>query len=152
MVVVVRHAERAAEPKDDPGLSEAGQARARALAEALADAGVSAVITTELLRTRETAEPLARARGLTPEVVRTVTGSVPAHAQAVAAAVKKHAGGVVLIVGHSNTVPAIVASLGGPQVPAICDTSFSNLFVLTFDGDSARLVRSMYGAVDPACK
>jgi len=54
-VLLVRHAEKAAEPADDPPLTAAGAERAQALATALQDAGVTAIITTQLRRTRETA-------------------------------------------------------------------------------------------------
>ncbi|HEU0080180.1 MAG TPA: histidine phosphatase family protein, partial [Longimicrobiaceae bacterium] len=70
-VVVVRHAEKAAAGGQDPELSEAGAARAGALAAALADAGVDAVVTTQLRRTRLTAQPLMRELDLAPEVVAT---------------------------------------------------------------------------------
>src|SRR3990172_10984027 len=65
-VVVVRHAEKAAVPGDDPPLSEAGHARARALRAALADASVTAVVVSPRIRTHETARPLAPARRPTP--------------------------------------------------------------------------------------
>ena len=166
VVLLVRHAEKAPAPADDPPLSEAGSVRARALAAALADAGVDAIVVTPRLRTRATAQPLADARGLQPEEV-ALAGGAAAHAQAVAAAVRRHAGGVVLVVGHSNTIPAIVAALGGPSFPDLCDGEYSNLYMLVLEpgsptGDpaagpaapattAAHLVRSHYGqADDPA--
>ena len=149
LVLLVRHAEKAAEPADDPPLTAAGAARAQALAAALQDAGVTAIITTQLRRTRETAQPLATVRGLTPEVVPVRRGEGEAHAAAVAAAVRRHAGGVVLVAGHSNTVPAIIAALGGPRLPDICESVYANLFVLVPGAGEVRLVRSRYGAADP---
>ncbi|MFI5243987.1 MAG: SixA phosphatase family protein [Gemmatimonadales bacterium] len=149
LVILVRHAEKAANPAADPSLTEAGFARARALAAALANTNVQAVITTELVRTRETARPFAESRRLTPEIVH--TGARDAHASAVADAVRAHAGQAVLVVGHSNTIPAIIAALGGPKLPDICDTQYSNLFVLLVGEGRADLVVSSYGApsVDP---
>jgi phosphohistidine phosphatase SixA len=149
LVLLVRHAEKAADPKDDPSLTPAGMERARALASALRDAEVGAIITTELRRTRETARPLAEARGLTPEVVETRGGGMEAHARAVAAAVRRHAGATVLVVGHSNSLPAIIAALGGPRLPDICESVYGTLFVLVPGAGEARLVRSRYGAADP---
>lgn len=149
VVILVRHAEKAAEPAADPPLTEAGVARAKALAAALANANVQAVITTELVRTRETARPLVEARGLSLETVH--SGPRDAHAKAVAAAVLAHAGQTVLVVGHSNTIPSIIAALGGPKLPDICDTQYSNLFMLIVrSGDKkAGLVVSSYGAPSP---
>jgi phosphohistidine phosphatase SixA len=156
LIVLVRHAEKAAAPSDDPPLTATGVKRAQALAAALRDAGVTAIITTQLRRTRETAEPLASALSLTPEVVTVGGGEAGAHAESVAAAVRRHVGGVVLVVGHSDTIPAIIAALGGPRLPDICESVFSHLFALVPGAGEARLVRSRYGAADrypePGCQ
>ena len=149
LVILVRHAEKAA-GGSDPSLSESGQIRTKALAAAIADAHVTAIITTTFKRTFETAEPFAMAHGITIEKI-AVGGDSPAHVMAVAAAIRKHAGEVVLVVGHSNTVPAIVNALGGPKLPDLCDASYATLFTLVpaKDGRSAQVVRTKYGAPDP---
>ncbi len=147
LVVLVRHAEKAAEPADDPPLTELGATRARALQAALADAGVQAVVATPRRRTSDTARPLMDALGLAPEIV-PLAGD---HVKAVADAVRRHAGQVVLVVGHSNTIPAIIGALGGPRLKDLCDAEHSNLFVLTLPAEGApRLIRSQYGPADPA--
>ena len=147
VVYLVRHAEKV-DASRDPLLSAAGEARAAALAEALRDAGVQAVVTTQYQRTRLTAAPLTRSRGLTPEVVEAGTGAT--HAAEVARVVReRHASETVLVVGHSNSVPAIIAALGGPKLPELCDAEYSRLFVLVIDGSGpARLTRASYGAPD----
>ena len=144
-VVLVRHAEKAPAPASDPLLSEAGQARATALAAALADAGVQAVIVTPFQRTRLTAAPLLEKRGLVPQVVTTT----PTHVADVARAVREHKGHVVLVVGHSNTIPAIVGALGGPKLPDLCDAQYAQLFTLVIpEQGTPSLVRSQYGTPD----
>ena len=148
-VVVVRHAEKSATPAGDrdPVLSEAGTARAGALAAALQDAGVQAVIVSPLQRTRLTAQGVLAARGLTPEVV----ALSPTHVADVARAVRAHKGHVVLVVGHSNTVPAIVTALGGPKMGDLCDAQYGQMFTLVVPEQGATtVVRSQYGAPDPA--
>lgn len=148
VVVVVRHAEKAAAGGQDPELSEAGTARAGALDAALADAGVDAVVTTQLRRTQLTAGPLMRRLRLTPEVVAT---SGADHPRAVADAARRHAGQTVLVVGHSNTVPAILTALGAPPMGELCDHEYSNLFVVVLrPGRPSTLVQSHFGAPDPA--
>jgi broad specificity phosphatase PhoE len=149
VVILVRHGEKAVLPSTDPPLSEAGIVRAKALVEVLAHANVQAVITTELTRTRETGRPVAEALGLSPEVVH--TGPAEAHAKAVAQAVRAHAGQTVLVVGHSNTVPAIIGALGGPKLSDICDSQYSTFYVLVLsaDGKKADLITSSYGAPSP---
>jgi phosphohistidine phosphatase SixA len=148
MVVLVRHAEKAAEPEGDPPLTAAGRARAAALAEALDGAGVTAIVTSEALRTRETARPVAEARSLEPVAIGFGQGGLAAHVAAVAAEVRRHPGGVVLVVGHSNTIPLIIAALGGPSLPKIPESEYAHLFVLVPGPDGARLVQSSYGAPD----
>lgn len=150
VVVLVRHAEKAVvDPSNnDPPLSEAGAARAVALREALDGMHFHAVIATERQRTQATAAPLMEAHGLTPEIVSLRHGA--AHVDSVAAAVRRHAGHTVLVVGHSNTVPAIVHALGGPRLPDLCDPQYASLFVLVLKpGAEPRYERRSYGVPDP---
>jgi broad specificity phosphatase PhoE len=151
VVIVVRHADKDTIPKDDPPLTAAGVARANALAAALADVDVEAIITTELRRSRETARPLADARRLTPTTVPHGT-DIAQHARAVAEAVRRQHGKTVLVVGHGETVGPIIQALGGPVIPEVCGYEYSNLYVLVLDdGDKAvRLIHSSYGAASPA--
>lgn len=147
-VIIVRHAEKAAAPAADPPLTSVGEARARALLEAVRDAHVTAVITTQFLRTKATAAPTATALGVTPEIVPT-TGAT--HVQDVAAAIRRHAGETVLVVGHSNTVTEIAAALGAKKPPAPCDSEYDNLYVVTIRADNtAGVVHSRFGAATPA--
>jgi len=127
-----------------------GQARAKALVTALNDAGVSAVITTQYKRTSETGEAVATARNLKTEKI-AIAGTTAAHIEAVVAAIRKHPGEVVLVVGHSNTIPAIVTALGGPKVPDLCDANYATMFVMHMgkDGTPAHVVRTRYGAAEP---
>ena len=151
LVVLVRHGEKAAAPAGDPSLSAEGSARAQALGALLRDVPVTTVVVTPTRRTNETATAAAQARGLTPESVG-FGGGVPEHVNAVASAVRRNAGGIVLVVGHSNTVPAIVHALGGPVLPELCDPQYSQLFVLELPaaGGTPGLVRGTYGAPDRA--
>ena len=144
-VVLVRHAEKAPAPASDPLLSDAGQARAAALADVLADAGVQAVIVTPFQRTQLTAAPLAGKRGLAPRAVPVS----PTHVADVARAVRELKGQTVLVVGHSNTIPAIVGALGGPKLPDLCDAQYAQLFTLVIpEQGTPSLVRAHYGAAD----
>jgi len=143
-VFVVRHAERAdstpgAKPTmaADPDLSEAGRARAASLATALKDAGIVAIFTTEFKRTQQTAEPLAKALGLTVKVVK---GDAEASLVEQVAAAK----GNVLVVGHSNTVPSVVKRLGVTTAVAVGDNEFDNLFIVTRGGGAPSLLHLHY--------
>lgn len=148
MVVLVRHGEKATVGGSDPSLSEAGVARAQALAGALTMLTPNAIVVSSLKRTGETAAVVVSKTGVVPTVI-PIDGGGAAHVAAVAAAVRA-ARGIVLVVGHSNTVPAIVTALGGPPLPDLCDASYATLFVLTPGqaGAAAQVVRAQYGAPD----
>jgi len=142
-VFLVRHAERAdASPGtkptagSDPDLSEAGHARAASLALALKDAGITAIYVTKYKRTHQTAAPLAKASGVTPTIIK-------GDDAATLVAALKTAKGNVLVVGHSNTVPAVVKELGVSTPITIGDDEFDNLFVVRTGAD-ATLIRLHY--------
>jgi broad specificity phosphatase PhoE len=151
LVVVVRHAEKSSEPASDPALSPAGQQRALALAAALESAHITTIITTPYRRTRETALPLARRLGIAPQVVAPRSGqSAEAHVAEVAALVRKQTG-QVLVVGHSNTAPAIVQALGGPKLLELCESSFGHAFVVAAPKPvGSTVLRLRYGEPDAA--
>jgi broad specificity phosphatase PhoE len=128
-IIVMRHAEKAALPVEDPPLSPAGEARAAALAHILGQAPeefrVQGIFVSEFRRTQETVRPLANRLGVAVIVV-------PA---ADIAGVAKRArqefrGGRVLIVGHSNTVPQIVKELSGQEVPAMPESEYGVAYVV----------------------
>jgi broad specificity phosphatase PhoE len=147
-VIIVRHGEKATAPKENPPLSPAGEARARALLETLRDAGVTTVITTDQIRTRATAAPLLATLRLRETIVPR-TEDPHQDAGDVATAIRR-AGGTVLVVSHQLTMPQIIAALGGPKVATVCDVEFSNLYTLLPRGSSAmQLIRSHYGEPDP---
>ena len=135
-VILIRHAER--EPAGtDPSLSAAGRRRAKLLADMLADASIGAIFTSEFKRTKETAAPIAQRLHLAPVQI---DDDVSTGAQQVRAA-----GDRVLVVGHSDTVPALIAQLGGPQV-TIPDAAFDRFFVLQVHAASAELLPMKYVA------
>jgi phosphohistidine phosphatase SixA len=152
-VFLVRHAERFNDSREDPPLTAEGKQRAKALADTLRDAGVTAIITSQWKRAKDTAQPLADLLKITPEVIPTAD---PPHGyfQATANALRRLKDDTVLVVGHI-TVPNIIAQLGGPQLPTICESVFSDLFLLVpalgWDG----LTRLRYGAgeeISPRCR
>ena len=126
LVFVVRHAERAdtgMQAQTDPPLSAAGESRAQKLAGMLADAGVKDVFATEFKRTQDTAKPLAMKTGVAVEQVGSKDTTL------LIAKIKSHPNDVVLVVGHSNTLPTILKALVGVDV-AIADNEYDNLFVV----------------------
>ena len=144
-VVLVRHAEKA-DASADPLLSEAGQVRAAALAAALVDAHPGHVFTSPLQRTRLTATPTAEFHSVTIEPIG-FDGGTPAHVAAVAARVRAlPAEAVVLVVGHSNTIPLIARALGYTAAADMADCEYDRLTVLDLNGDHTAAVVGRYGA------
>lgn len=146
-IILVRHAEKVTE-SNEPGvpLSEAGRARAAKLAQMLVSAGITAIYATETDRARQTAEPLARALKLDVKTYspRDVSGKL-APQLLLDRLKKEEASGVVLVVGHQNTVPDLLAALGYPEKIEIAEKRFDDLFVVVpRAGAAPRVVRLKY--------
>jgi broad specificity phosphatase PhoE len=130
-IIFVRHAEKAAMPEADPGLSDAGVRRVTELTRQLVDAdvvaGIDAIYSTPFLRTQETARPVADALDLP---IKTYD---PADTEQVLETIlKNHKGKIILIVGHSNTVPALIANLGASKkVPPIHEDEYDNIYIVS---------------------
>lgn len=149
-VYIVRHGEKSTMAPDDPDphLTDAGRRRAEALASRLGTSGITEIIVSQFKRSQETALPLASALRIDPEMI---PAGTKGSSDSIAAAVLRHPGGKVLIVGHSNTISGIIQALGGPRLPNLCDNEYSNLFVLYLPpSGKAELTRQHYGARDPA--
>lgn len=121
----MRHAEKA-DGGRNPDLSSSGHDRATALANVVRDARVEAVYATQFKRTQLTVNPLAKQTNLVPIVVDADDTN------GLAALIRRdHFGKVVLVAAHSNTVPRIIAALGGPPLPEIDEDTFDDLYVVT---------------------
>jgi len=144
-VILVRHAEKV-DASADPVLSEAGQRRAFDLAVALGDADLTHVFTSPLQRTVLTARPAAEAHAINPEVI-SFEGGTEAHVRRVADRVRALPDdAVVLVVGHSNTVPLIAGALGETGPSEMRDCEYDRLIVIPVedDGDSPAVI-TRYG-------
>lgn len=120
--ILVRHAEK--QGGSNPELTEAGVARAATLAERLRREKVVAVYSTGTKRTLATAGPTAAAHGL--EIQQYDAGSLSQFAKELK---QKHQGGTVLVVGHSNTTPALANYLSNSnEAPGISEDDFENIF------------------------
>ena len=122
-VVIVRHAERI----ENDALTEDGEKRAETLARLLSNNGVSAIFSTDTTRTIETVNNTAERLGIPIQFYSSI--------QDVADLIKsEYAGKVVLVVGHSPTVPQIITALGVSSAPQIAN-EFNNLFIVTIRPD-----------------
>ena len=145
-IIFVRHAEKAATPANDPSLSPAGRQRVAELTRQLVDAdvvaGIDAIYSTPYKRTQETVRPLADALNLpinnydasdTEEVLTTI--------------LKKHKGKIILVAGHSNTVPGLIANLGASKkVPPIDENEYDNIYIISIPWfGKTKTIRMRYG-------
>jgi broad specificity phosphatase PhoE len=142
-VILVRHAElgdaSGIDAKAVP-LSTEGLARAERLAKMLERSGVKAIYATDFQRTRATGEPAAR---LLKHDVLVVSQDNPQ--EFVGRLRREHAGDVVLVVGHTDTVPGIIKALGVREEAKIDKQDFGNLFIVTPGAaQEAALLRMRY--------
>lgn len=145
-LIFVRHAERAGAMTDDPPLTEAGRARARELARQLVDAdvvaGIDGVYATQYQRTQQTAEPVAEALGLPIN-----TYDAADREQVLDDILADYKGKIVLVVGHSNTLPELIANLGASKkVPPIAEDEYDNLYLVSIPWfGKTKTIRLRYG-------
>lgn len=124
-IILVRHAEK--DYGDDPDLTEMGKERADRLLEMLKNTDLAAVYSTDFRRTMQTAEPVAHAKDLririySPQDLRFFAPQL----------VRRHKGETILVVGHSNTTPAM-ASLLDPnaEYPRFSELDYTNLYIMS---------------------
>ena len=129
-VILVRHAEKADDDPKDPSLSEAGRTRAVQLAKMLNDIGVDALYATPYRRTTETLAPLSSTRNIP------ISSYPPPGVEAIKKIVRASRGKVMVIAGHSNTIPFIVNELIKEQrFPEMDESEYGKIWVLIFDGE-----------------
>ena len=144
-VILIRHADRDIPPAgtpDFPGpsLNEKGLARSGKLVRVLSTAGIQAVYTSRFARAKMTAKPFLAEHSNLPTVRLAEATELKDHI------LTHHAGQTVLVVGHSDTVPELIALLGGPSLPIIDDCEFDNLFVLVkYSTTKASVTKLKYG-------
>jgi phosphohistidine phosphatase SixA len=153
ILLVTRHCEKdpAGDPRD-PSLSEAGRKRAEALQQLVAPQGVDLALASEYKRAQETAALACKtAKPTAPR-------AVPAadEKQLYAAIDALPAGQTALVVGHSNTVPGVLAHYGaaltgadGKPMAMMPEDEFGTLFVLTLpptgSGKAVSMLKLHYG-------
>jgi phosphohistidine phosphatase SixA len=131
-IVLVRHAEKQVGAISDAPLSPEGEVRASRLTQMLGGSEefgrIGRIYVTDTRRTQQTAAGLAQRLGLKPEIVDAKADS----AELARRALQENRGHRALIVGHSNTVPEIVAALAHTNnVPPMGDDEFDTVYVVT---------------------
>ena len=122
--ILVRHAEKVKGVKD-PDLTKEGLERAKSLAYLLKDVELTAIYSSDYKRTQQTAFPTAEVKKIT------VTSYDPRNLESLVEEVdKKYSGKTVLIVGHSNTTPALAKLLTGIDYTSFDESVYDNYFIV----------------------
>jgi len=124
-IILVRHAEKAQDGTSDPPLTSRGKTRAQELAYILKYIPLEAVYSTPYKRTQQTALPTAEAHSL--QVNSYSSGEEESFLKKI---LSTYAGGNVLIIGHSNTVPVLANYLAGStHFSPLDDFTYDNIFI-----------------------
>lgn len=128
VMYVVRHLHTPAGERD-PDLTAQGAAVAATLPAWFRGKPLTTIYITDFKRMRQTAAPLAAARKLNPLLYDM------ADTPTLIARVKAETG-PVLVIGHSNTVPDIVAALGGTRPALMTHPDFGDIWTITPSGST----------------
>lgn len=125
-VFVIRHAEQELTGTVDAGLRPEGRERATDWATILRPSGLDLVVTTEIKRSRITGAIIAEALGV-PQVEfgRGGSSGIAEYLQ------ENYSEDVVLVVGHSETIPRLLKSFGYLDTFPISRSAYGWLFIVT---------------------
>lgn len=130
LILLTRHAEKAADGTSDPALSPAGRMMAGTLDKLLADVPIKAVYSTPYKRTQETVESVAT-RHAVP-----VQEYEPLEISGLPAKIRAAPGDAVVVAGHGNTVPMLLNSLcPEARLPVMNEGDYGRLFVISYFKD-----------------
>lgn len=122
--ILVRHAEKVKGVKD-PDLTKEGLERAKSLAYLLRDVELAAIYSSDYKRTQQTALPTSEAKKIKTQ------SYDPRNLEDLMAEVsEKYVGKTVLIVGHSNTTPALAKLLTGTNYISFDESIYDNFFIV----------------------
>jgi broad specificity phosphatase PhoE len=130
-IIFVRHSEKDLNANDDPSLSDAGWRRTAELTRQLVDAdvvaGIDAIYATPFKRAQETGKPLAEALNLP------INSYDETDRESVLETIlRNHKGKIILVIGHSDTLPELIANLGASKkVPPINEFEYDNIYIIS---------------------
>ncbi len=144
-LILVRHAEKSGTVWEDPPLTPAGAVRADELAYILKDVKLDAIYSTPFARTTQTVRPIADEKSLEVKIYK------PGDEDFLKKVLQEFSGGIVLIVGHSNTIPRLADELAGQaDFSDLDDGTYDNLFIASVPAEGkAKILRMRFGAHTP---
>jgi len=123
-IYLVRHAEKLTDSKN-PALTSCGEARAELLAKMLSKAKIAEIYSTSYQRTMQTAKPLANLQKLA------IKNYNPRHLEQLSLLLKQRKENV-LVVGHSNTTPALVELLAKQEIAPLTEQDYQYLYQVQY--------------------
>lgn len=145
---VTRHFEKG--PGNDPGLTAAGQRRARLLAQMLANTRISCIITSELRRTIETVLPLGESLAIAEDDFQKI-GDINEVVEYIRSLPQ---GATAILSHHSFTLHQILTGLcvPGHEDIRISGSAYDNLFIVLFpSGGTPKLHHLKHGELPEPC-
>ena len=134
-IILIRHAERIDSSTD--ALSRRGEEWSNLLRDRFKNSGITTIYSTQFQRTSKTVEPLSKELGLAPVIIQSTQ-----QADLIDRLRTKHGpNDVVLVVGHSNSVPAIIKELGVKETITIADDQYGDVSILVPKTPEPTLVR-----------
>lgn len=127
-IYLVRHAEKVIEDSSDPALTEVGQARAETFAAMLHGENITHIFSTPYKRTRDTAAPVAHEHGISVEEYDPDAGQQLVDRL-------RTLDGVILVTGHSNTIPGLVNLLAGTNLEDLDERVYDRVYIVTIAGN-----------------
>lgn len=126
-IILLRHAEKGNDGSADPELTFKGEERAKKLAFVLEDFKIDKIFSTHFIRTEKTVTVLAVKKELE---IATYDAKDQDFANFL---LEKQKGKTIVVVGHSNTIPALVNKLIGKDMyKDLSESEYGKFWVLTF--------------------
>ncbi|MBF03506.1 MAG: hypothetical protein CMP76_09440 [Flavobacterium sp.] len=129
-IILVRHAEKMLDGSKDPELTTEGKQRAERLRFLLSDINVNQIFSSPYKRTKNTVAPVAASKNITIEIYNPKDPNFSTYLWS------KVKGETAIVVGHSNSIPALVNQLiGKDKFKELTEDVYSKIWILTYSDE-----------------
>lgn len=129
-IILVRHAEKMLDGSKDPELTTEGKQRAERLRFLLSDIDVDQIFSSPYVRTKNTVAPVAISKNITVEMYNPKDPNFSTYLWS------KVKGETAIVVGHSNSIPALVNQLiGKDKFKELTEDVYSRIWILTYSDE-----------------
>ena len=129
-IILVRHAEKMLDGSKDPELTTEGKQRAERLRFLLSDIDVDQIFSSPYVRTKNTVAPVAISKNITVEMYNPKDPNFSTYLWS------KVKGETAIVVGHSNSIPALVNQLiGKDKFKELTEDVYSKIWILTYSDE-----------------